>query len=133
MSEKVRLSLRVRPDSEAPRWVYDEIVKLESERDDALEQIKTLSAYSGERHAFYRSPDGGFAGLVADKAGPWMRACDAHAVEKERDEARARCETERVLREVAEKFHDVAVKERDQARADVARLTAALRASKEAK
>jgi hypothetical protein len=49
----------------------------------------------------------------------------------ERDDARERCETEKVLREVAEKFHDVAVKERDQARADVQRLKRALATAKQ--
>ena len=70
-----------------------------AERDEALERAKCLSAYSGERHGFYQSTDGKVSGLVPDANGPWVRACDAHAIERERDEARAEIERLKALLE----------------------------------
>ena len=45
---KVTLSLRVRPDSEVSRWVYDEIVRLERERDDL--RLRLDDAHDCETH-----------------------------------------------------------------------------------
>lgn len=61
------------------------------------------------------------------RAAEWLGILEK--MERERDEARERCETEKVLREVAEKFHDVAVKERDQARSEAEQLRGALRST----